>query len=194
MISASYGLGSALIEIDNRGDEWETKEIWHNERLLRAKFSNSVYHKGFVYGLDEGMLTCIDPIKGEETWKKKSRARQYKHGQLLLTGDHLLITSETGDLVLVEANPNKFNEIWKIPALKQSGRVWNPPALVDGIAYLRDHQFMAAYNLNTKNPETSTTTETPTTETSDSNLKTDLGTPEKNPPIVNEKKTNSNED
>ena len=42
---------------------------------------------------------------------------RYGNGQLLLVGDMLLIESETGKLVLVEANPEKWHEVGSFQAL-----------------------------------------------------------------------------
>jgi outer membrane protein assembly factor BamB len=150
LISTSYGNGSALVKIKQENETWSAEKVWQNFDVMRAKFSSNVLHDGYVYGLDEGMLSCIDPIKGVETWQKKSRQRKYGHGQLLLVGNHLLVMAEDGNLALVEANPQEYKEVWKFPALKENGtkRVWNPPALVDGVAYIRDHTEMVAYKIS----------------------------------------------
>jgi len=91
--------------------------------------------------LDEGFLVCLDPATGQRQWKEG----RYGHGQLLETGGLLVILSETGRLVLVEANPDAHVELSSFPAL--TGKTWNYLALMDGKAYIRNHLEMACYEL-----------------------------------------------
>ncbi len=143
-ISSSYSMGSALLHVEqDRQGGWQVAEIWHDVRIMRTKFSSPVYHQGYVYGLDEGILMCIDPKTGKKQWKKG----RYGHGQVLLTHDQLLIIAENGDLAMVKADPEKFQELARQKVLPRTSRVWNPHALVDGTVYVRDHLEMAAFDL-----------------------------------------------
>ncbi len=152
-ISASYGMGSALVEVKRSGEDpaaaWQAEQKWHETTQMRSKFSNPVYYQGMVYGLDEGILACIDPRTGQRKWKKG----RYNHGQVLLTNGQLLVMSEEGDLILVDANPDEFREVTRMPVLSGSKvRVWNPHTLVNGIVYVRDDKQMAAFDLNQPSP------------------------------------------
>ena len=139
-LSSSYGFGCGLIRIKNEGGEWKAEEIWKNT-AMHCKFTSPVFFQGHFYGLDEGILVCVD----EKTGKRKWKDGRYGHGQLLLTGDLLLILSDTGQLVLVEATPAAHHELAKIPALE--GKTWNCPVLVDGRVYVRNETEMACYDL-----------------------------------------------
>ncbi len=143
-ISSSYSMGSALLHIEqSEPNVWKVDEIWHDVKIMRTKFTSPVYYQGYVYGLDEGILMCIDPKTGKKKWKKG----RYGHGQVLLTHDQLLIIAENGDLAIVKANPDSFQELARQKVLPRTSRVWNPHALVDGIVYVRDHLEMAAFDL-----------------------------------------------
>jgi outer membrane protein assembly factor BamB len=100
-----------------------------------------VAYQGFIYGLDEGILTCLDEKTGQRHW----REGRFSHGQLLLTGDLLVILGEAGELALVEANPTAYRELGRIRAFE--GKTWNSPALADGKVYLRNDEDMACYDL-----------------------------------------------
>lgn len=146
-ISASYSMGSALVEVKQSGEPtaWQAEQLWHETTQMRSKFSNPVYYQGMVYGLDEGILACVDPRDGKQKWKKG----RYKHGQVLLTNGQLLVMSEDGDLILVDADPDQFREVTRMTVLPGSKvRVWNPHALVNGIVFVRDDKQMAAFDLN----------------------------------------------
>src|SRR5260221_556967 len=58
LLSAGYFTGSTVIEIKKTGDGFETSAVWRN-RNMKNKFSSSVLWQGYIYGLDEDVLTCI---------------------------------------------------------------------------------------------------------------------------------------
>jgi outer membrane protein assembly factor BamB len=139
-ISAGYGKGAALVELSGSGKSFTTKPVWENINL-KTKFNSPVVHNGHVYGLDEGILTCVDLSTGERKWK----GGRYGYGQVLLASNHLIVTTDTGDLVLVKADPGGYAEVAKFNAL--SGKTWNVPALAGGRLLVRNGNEMAAYNL-----------------------------------------------
>jgi outer membrane protein assembly factor BamB len=139
-ISSGYGVGCALLRIAESAQGWTVEKLWQNRRM-RCKFTSPVAYQGFIYGLDDGILACLDQKNGNQRW----RDGRYGHGQLLLVDGLLLILSETGRLALVEATPEGYHELTGFAALE--GKTWNNPALAGGKAYLRNHEEMACYNL-----------------------------------------------
>jgi outer membrane protein assembly factor BamB len=137
LISSGYDVGCAMLRVRKDGPP---EVLWQN-KLMRCKFTSPVHRDGYLYGLDEGILACLDARTGERRW----RDGRYGHGQLLLADRHLLILSERGDLVLVEATPERHNELGRVTALK--GKTWNPPALSACFAFVRNDKEMAAYAL-----------------------------------------------
>jgi outer membrane protein assembly factor BamB len=139
-LSSGYGTGAAVIEIAPAGAGLAAREIWANDRMKNT-LSSSVVLDGYVYGLDAGILTCVEAATGTRAWK----AGRYGHGQLLLAGDRLVITTETGELALVKATPSGFEEIARVPGIE--GRTWNVPAIDDGILLVRNANEMAAFDV-----------------------------------------------
>ena len=140
-ITASYGRGSAMLQIENTEDGWAVSKLW-DSRFLRSKFTSPVTHGGYIYGLDEGIMVCLDVETGERMWKRG----RYGHGQMLLTGDRIFLLSERGEIVLIEPSPEGLQELTRQEVLP-GAKTWNPPALVRGKAYVRNHLEMAAFNL-----------------------------------------------
>jgi outer membrane protein assembly factor BamB len=138
--SSGYGTGAVVLELEKTGDKFSVRQVWRNIRMKNRQ-SSSVLHQGFIYGLDEGILACLDAETGDLKWK----GGRYGHGQVLLSGDHLIVTTEDGELALVAASPAKFQEVAKIPAL--DGETWNVPAFADGILLVRNTKEMAAFDL-----------------------------------------------
>lgn len=141
LISASYGRGSAMLQVENSDSGWSVDMLW-DSRHLRSKFSSPVAHEGYIYGLDEGIMVCLDAETGERMWKNG----RYGHGQMLLTGDRIFMLSERGEIVLIEPSPEGLRELTRFEVLP-GAKTWNPPALVRGVAYVRNHVEMAALNL-----------------------------------------------
>ena len=141
-VSSGYGHGAAVlgVEADLEANAAQVREIWFNNRMKNT-FSTSVFHDGYVYGLDAGILACVDSENGDRMWK----GGRYGHGQLLIASGHLVITTERGQLVLVRATPESHQEIAALPAV--SGRTWNNPAIAEGILLVRNDREAAAFDL-----------------------------------------------
>ena len=142
-ISSGYGKGAALVEVKGSGDTYTATTIWENG-MMKNKFNSSVLHDGYVYGLDEGILSCMDVNTGERKWKEG----RFGYGQVLLANGHLIITSDQGELALVKATPAKYTEVARFAAL--SGQTWNYPAIAGGRLLVRNSTEMAAYDISTK--------------------------------------------
>ncbi len=95
-VSMGYGIGGRLVQIVRGSDGGLDARVLWETRRLKAKFTQVVEHEGFLYGLDEGVLVCLDPSDGERRWKRG----RYGHGQVLLVDDLLLVVAEDGEVVL----------------------------------------------------------------------------------------------
>jgi outer membrane protein assembly factor BamB len=144
-ISTDYFKGCVMLQVtkDDKGT-WGAKELWKN-RNMQCKFTSPVALGEFIYGLDEGVLVCLDAKDGKTRW----RGTRYGHGQILRQDDLILVLSEQGDLALVEATPEAFREVTSMHVL-DAEKTWNTPALANGIAYVRNHEQMACYDLRAR--------------------------------------------
>jgi outer membrane protein assembly factor BamB len=142
-VSSSYSMGAALIEVTRDQGTFAVREIWRNNRM-KNRFTSSVLHEGYIYGLDEAILTCLDAATGDVKWK----GGRYGYGQIVLAGGYIIVLTEDGDLALIRATPAKHEEISRFSALE--GKTWNHPALADGYLLVRNLQEMAAYDLRPK--------------------------------------------
>ena len=100
-------------------------------------------HQGHAYGFDVSTFCCIDLATGKRCWK----AGRYGRGQVILLADQglLLVLSETGEAVLLAANPQRHEELGRFRALH--GKTWNHPVVVRGRLYARNAEEMACYEL-----------------------------------------------
>jgi len=141
LVSSGYGIGAEVLQIRHDGEGvLRPERLWKSPRL-KAKFTNVVVHEGYIYGLDDGVLVCLDPRTGQRCWKRG----RYGHGQVLLVGDLLLIQAEDGEVVLVEPNPEELHEVARLPAL--DSKTWNPPSLAGRYLLVRNDREAVCYEL-----------------------------------------------
>ena len=141
LISSGYGTGSHMVRVAPGDDgRFEPIEVW-SSLSMKAKFTNLVQRDGFVYGLDDGILACVDVATGRRRWK----GGRYGHGQVLLVGELLLVTTETGDVVLVDPNPEEFREVTRFSVFDHKS--WNPPALAGRYLLVRTDREAACFRL-----------------------------------------------
>jgi outer membrane protein assembly factor BamB len=137
-ISSGAGLPAYLPE---KTGKLIPEEIWHNA-ALRCRFCSPVLYQGYIYGLDEGNLVCLDAKDGRRVWRGKS----YRQSQLLRCEDLLLILTEEGDLALVQAAAEKSRELGRLKVLADD-KTWSCPTLAGGKAYIRNPAEIACYDL-----------------------------------------------
>lgn len=140
LISSGYDRGTALVEVTKDSPNWNATAVWTSNHL-KSKLSNFVCQGDAVFGLDNGLLTCISLVDGRRLWKKG----RCGHGQMLLVGSTLLIQAESGDIVLVAAESKAYREITRFKALDD--KTWNHPTLVGKLLIVRNDREAAAYEL-----------------------------------------------
>jgi outer membrane protein assembly factor BamB len=141
ILSSGYGHGAAMVRVSKSGDAWIATRVWENTRM-KNKFSSSVLRDGYIYGLDEAILACVDVETGDLKWK----GGRYGYGQIVLAGENIIVAAEDGDVALVRATPEKHEELIRFSAIK--GKTWNHPAISHGILLVRNATEMAAFRIN----------------------------------------------
>jgi outer membrane protein assembly factor BamB len=149
LLCKGYGIGVSLLQITRDADAKITaKPGWDPpiNPVMKSKFANLVLRDGYAYGLDEIMVECLDIQSGKIVWKKR-RHPEFGHGQLMLIGETLVVLSETGELALVEATPERYHELANIQALDPADITWNTPAFSAPYLLIRNAREAACYRL-----------------------------------------------
>ena len=157
-ITESYGPGSAVLRV--RPGEYEIVRRDANPRTqtMSCHFMTPIHHEGYLYGSSgqgsgEAELRAIEYDSGKIMWSEPGLGR----ATLLYVDGHLVVFTERGRLLLIEATPERYHVLAdatpRIPeAAKPDGQLlsyptWSPPVLAHGILYLRGKGWLAAFEL-----------------------------------------------
>lgn len=140
LISMGYGQGMRRLRIERMGEDWTVNEVWTSNRL-KTKFNDFVCKDDYAYGLDEGILTCINLKDGTRAWK----GGRYGYGQVLLVDNKLLVLSENGEVILANATPDAHNELIRRKVF--DSKTWNHPVIAQGKLLVRNDREAVCFDL-----------------------------------------------
>ena len=147
LISKGYGLGALRLRlVPATSGPLEVSVLWHERRVLRTKLTNVVLRGPHAYGLSDGILECVDLELGRRIWK----GGRYGHGQIIGSGDLLIIQTEEGEIILRAASPEAKPgtpgaDLGRIKAL--DGKAWNNLALAGDVLLVRNSREASAWRL-----------------------------------------------
>lgn len=126
-LTSGYNFGCGLFRL-NAG---QLVKVWQNKNM-RSQLSGPVVINGFIYGIDDAQLVCLDWKTGDKKWSEPSVGK----GTLMAADGKLIVLSEKGKLMVADASPEKFAPIASAQIL--DGRCWTMPTLANGKIYARN--------------------------------------------------------
>jgi outer membrane protein assembly factor BamB len=144
LLGTGFNGGTRRLSVKQAGKKgWTAQEVW-TTKAISPYYNDLVIHKGHLYGFDGIFFTCVSL---EDEGARKWRVRGYGNGQVLLLPDQdlLLVLSEKGEAVLVEASPARHRRLARIQAIE--GKTWNHPVVAHGKLFVRNGREMACYQL-----------------------------------------------
>lgn len=151
-ITANYSMRAYAVQIGLVNSVQVPQPRWTNT-VQQSHWSTPVAHAGHLYGMfypdnANGQLRCIDLATGTTRWATNDFGRS----SLLLVGTNLLCLTERGDLVLVAAQTNAYQELGRFLAIPDyhpdTNKCWNALALSDGQVYVRSTAYAARFDLS----------------------------------------------
>ncbi len=108
-------------------------QIWKS-KVMRNSFASSVIVGDYLYGFDKKTLRCVNLKTQKSLWGERGLGE----GSLMYADGHLIVLSERGKLLLVEATHTGYVEKAQTQILK--GRCWTVPTLANGKLYVRNQK------------------------------------------------------
>ncbi|MEM9941692.1 MAG: PQQ-binding-like beta-propeller repeat protein [Planctomycetota bacterium] len=153
-ISECYERGSVLLKRTDSG----VTPIWtdqgRRDKALEAHWNTPVVDGDYLYGCSgrhsgPAELRCIHWKTGEVQWKQRGLARS----SITWIDGHLVVIGELGDLVLVKANPDRYEEVTRYEPGQGENQIefrqpcWAAPVISHGLLYVRGKSQMACFEL-----------------------------------------------
>jgi outer membrane protein assembly factor BamB len=140
-VSGGDDAGAVLMRIKTAGGKATVEELWKT-RTMKNHFNNAVLVGDHLYGFDNATFKSLSVATGEETWASRGLGK----GSLLVADEDLLVVlSDRGTLLLVEATPAAYTELARFQAME--GKAWTAPTLANGRLYLRDEDEILALEM-----------------------------------------------
>jgi outer membrane protein assembly factor BamB len=148
LIGTGMGIGTRRIHVNHDGKLWPIDELW-TSMSIKPYFNDLVVQGTYVYGFDGNIFMCVGWDNGKVRWRTRGsdNGDPFGNGQVLLLVDQslLLVLTESGEVALVEAQAEKFNEIARFKAL--DGKTWNHPVIAHGKLFVRNAEEVACFEL-----------------------------------------------
>ncbi len=142
VLSGWYGLGALRLRMTTGKPEL----VWHRDQFISTHYSSLIIHNGYAYGYHghatvRPVLRCVHVSSGREQWKRGSDG----YGTIVRCQDQLLILKDSGELVMIKADPEAYQELGRAQVTGRTTRTY--PAIVDGYAYVRGPRRLVCLDL-----------------------------------------------
>ncbi len=126
-----------LIRIVSGADgKLSVEKVW-TEGVFKNSYNVPVYYKGYLYGYNSRILTCVDAATGQTRWKSRTPG----DGWLLVVDGNLVVQTKTGTVHIGAASPDGWKEISQVDLFKNLS--WSHPVYSAGGVYTRSFGELA---------------------------------------------------
>ncbi len=164
LLSEAYAPGSVLLDLEPLAAGREIAVLRKDRRgsrpdaALKAHWATPVLHQGHLYGESgrnsgDAVLACVEWKSGAVKWSEGGFGR----ASVALACGHLIVLGEYGDLALVRASPDRYEEVsrTRLTAAGANGRpvdllvppCWAAPVIARGLLYVRGKNRLVCLEL-----------------------------------------------
>lgn len=147
VVVSSHQAGLIGVRITKEGDGFKAGRAWE-EKESAINFTSPVAVGDYLYGVGPGRdLICVNARTGKQAWSEGgffTGEAGKAHAGLIVLGPNILALTDTGQLVMIAADPNECRELGRAQAC---GNNWCVPAYADGRLYVRDAKELRCVRL-----------------------------------------------
>jgi outer membrane protein assembly factor BamB len=141
--STCYETGALLLRLKKDGAE----EVWDSDDVMSNHYNTSIYHEGHLYGFhgrqESGpSFRCVDLLTKKILWDRPG----FGCGTMVLAEGRLIVMTERGELLLVQATPEAYQELSRATVLN-AVPVRAQIALSGGRLYARDERKCVCFDV-----------------------------------------------
>jgi outer membrane protein assembly factor BamB len=142
--ASAYGTGGGLVRLSDESNNRVHAEEVYFTRKMQNHHGGMVLLGEYLYGSDEGKLTCLEFKTGNVKWEENRPGK----GSIAYADGRLYYRNESGPVILVEANPEKYVEHGRFtPPDKTGNPAWPHPVVANGKLYIRDQNWLFCYDV-----------------------------------------------
>ena len=145
MVVNSHTIGLLCFKITKDSSGFKATPAWA-DRDLKINIATPVLVDGYLYcqGANKDYV-CVEAQSGQLKWAQPGFGAGTKdYASTIAAGKHLLVLTETGDLILLAANPERYTELGR---LQVCGNTWSHPAYAGGKLFVRDGHALQCIDL-----------------------------------------------
>lgn len=137
IFTSSYGGNTLLFELSQEQDS--VKKVWENK--LQGYMSSPIVLGDYAYlHLRNQRFACVDLRSGKTQWITKPFG---KYWSMVTNGKKILALDQRGELLLIQANPERFELLGKTRVSEQS--TWAHLAVCGNELFIRELQAMTVF-------------------------------------------------
>jgi outer membrane protein assembly factor BamB len=153
LITAGYGAGSALLRLHPDGDRFRVEVLWKVDKTVLASEQHSpLWHQDHIFSVmpnDAGalrrQLVCYHPERGL-VWSSGS-SRRFGLGSYMIVADRILVMDDEGELTMVRARTDRYEELARATVLPGARDSWGPMAYAEGRLLVRESYTLVCLDL-----------------------------------------------
>ena len=152
--ASAYGAGGGLAKLSKDGaGKYKAEEVYFTNKM-QNHHGGMVITDGCLYGAnggnEGGALICLDFATGKVLWDKRGD-RKVAKGSIALADGRIYYRQESGTVVLVEPNKEKYIEQGRFEQPDRSkSPAWAHPVIANGRLYIRDQGLLLCYDIQAK--------------------------------------------
>jgi outer membrane protein assembly factor BamB len=132
------------LRIAKSGTQWTATPAWQNDQVSMYMSSPAAIGTT-VYGLsnkNRGQFFAIDAATGKTLWTTKGRDAE--NASIVHAGDYLLLGTTNSELIVVKANPARFEELMRYTVADSA--MWAHPAFAGKTIVVKDVDTLIAWS------------------------------------------------
>ncbi len=142
-LSTSYDTGALMLQLKKDSAE----PLWDSDEFMTNHYNTCVAWKGLLFGFHGRQeagpsFRCADPATKKVLWDQP----RYGCGSMALADDKIVVLTEAGDLVLVQADAKQYRELAKARIFDASP-CRAQVAVAQGKLFARDNAKLACFAL-----------------------------------------------
>jgi outer membrane protein assembly factor BamB len=152
--AASFKEGARVLRLSYEHGAANAELVWQSGALCNDIFS-SVIVGDYIYGSSveqieanpngdtRSQFECLELPTGRVIWSSATPG----HASVLSYDGKLFLLNESGSLIVAEASPTGYRELWRELVVTGKKPCWTTPTIYQGRLFVRNQQTLACYQI-----------------------------------------------